>query len=124
LAGARVEVVESRPGVGLVVLRARVSAICPLTGILDVYDVEASYKPKGGRFVEAYSFARFLDGFQGRKIYQEELTTMIAEAICSSGAAERVRVKLRGVHGSVDLETVTELVCEEGKGAQERHEAG
>lgn len=113
MADTRIEVVESRPGVGLVVLRARVSAVCPLTGILDVYDVEVSYKPRGGRFLEAYSFARFLDGFQNRKIYQEELTTVIAEAVCSSGVVERVRVKLRGVHGSVDLETVAELDCVE-----------
>ncbi len=115
MADARIEVVESRPGVGLVVLRARVSAVCPLTGILDVYDVEVSYKPRGGRFVEAYSFARFLEGFQDRKIYQEELTTVIAEAICSTGAAERIRVKLRGVHGSVDLETIAELECSQAK---------
>jgi len=78
-----------------------------------VYTVEVSYTPKPGRALEAYSFAEFLESFQDKKILQEELTAEIARKLCATGAVERVEVRLRGIHGSVEVETKLQSNCSE-----------
>jgi len=86
----QVKTVKTRTEEALeVTLRAKASAICPLTGIVDVYTVEVSYTPKPGRALEAYSFAEFLESFQDKKILQEELTAEIARKLCATGGPWR-----------------------------------
>ncbi len=109
---ASLKTVEAR-GVRLstVVMRASARAVCPLTGITDIYEVVVEYKPKGERYIEAYSFEEFLRSFENRRIYQEELTQLVAREVCGTGAAEKVRVTVRGTHGGTELTTVVEMGC-------------
>ena len=94
-----------------VVMRSTMRAVCPLTNITDIYEVVVEYKPANGRYVEAYSFEEFLKSFESKKIFQEEVTRLIAEEVCASGAAEQVKVTLRGTHGGVELVTELEKNC-------------
>ncbi len=99
------------PLVEEVVLRSKATAICPLTEIVDSYEVEVSYKPRGTMFIEAYSFSKFLETYRDKKIYQEQLANEVAEAICRTRAVERVSVKMRGVHGSTEVIVLVEEKC-------------
>ncbi len=94
-----------------VILRSKATAICPLTKIVDSYDIEVSYKPRNNKFIEAYSFSRYLEKYRDREVYQEQLANEIAEALCRTGAVDQLVVKIKGVHGSTEVEVIVEEEC-------------
>jgi len=117
LSGGLLRTVEARC-VDRVVARGRVESVCPVSGVVDSYEVVVEYQPPQGhgvgvcRYLEAYSLHRFFEGFRGRSIFQEELTAMIAEEVCRAlGVGALVRVATRGPHGPVVLEAVVERRC-------------
>ncbi len=93
-------------------LRSVFDAVCPLTGLVDRYEVFVEYVPSSEKlYVEAYSFQEYLESFKNTRDYQEHITSRIARDICEAAKPERVRVILRGVHGAVEIESETVLEC-------------
>lgn len=92
-----------------VTLEAQVRALCPFTGAPDHYEVQVEFI-SSGTCIEAHSFQEYLDGFQARRISQEELTTAINDDLKSVAEPEVICTRLTGSHGSV---TITTEVCSE-----------
>ena len=110
MAGIRVIRVED--GASKVALRSVFDAICPLTGLVDRYELLVEYVPGSEKlYVEAYSFQEYLEGFKSTRDYQEHITSKIARDVCEAVKPEKVRVVLRGVHGAVEIESETILEC-------------
>jgi len=109
---ASIKSVRIEDGAGKVVLRSVFDAVCPLTGLVDRYELLVEYVPGDEKlYVEAYSFQEYLEGFKNTRDYQEHITSKIARDICEAVKPERVRVVLRGVHGAVEIESETVLDC-------------
>lgn len=115
--GGEPRVVEARC-VDRVEARGRVESVCPVSGVVDTYEVVVEYQPPQGhgvgicRYLEAYSLHRLLESYRGRRILQEELTADLAEKLCTAlGPGARVKVATRGPHGPVELEATVEKQC-------------
>ena len=109
---AGIKAVRIENGADKVILRSVFDAVCPLTGLVDRYELLVEYVPGDEKlYVEAYSFQEYLEGFKNTRDYQENITSRIAHDICKAVKPERVRVVLRGVHGAVEIESETVLVC-------------
>jgi NADPH-dependent 7-cyano-7-deazaguanine reductase QueF len=93
-----------------VVIEGYVEAKCPFTGAPDHYELSVEYVSRG-RCIEAISFSRWLGGFKGRSISQEELAFEILRFVKSLVDPSMVCVRLAGRHGSLDLSVE---YCEEG----------
>ncbi|NOZ88552.1 MAG: hypothetical protein GXO15_01360 [Crenarchaeota archaeon] len=110
-------VVEAGGCVDEVELEARVEAVCPVTGIVDVYRLMLRYTPprsaRGCRYLEALSVHDYLAGFRGIKILQEELAARIAEEVCRALGGGLVRVTLEGSHGPVAMRVTAARSCGE-----------
>ena len=107
-----IEAVKIDGGAEKVVMRSVFDAVCPLTGLIDRYELLVEYVPGPEKlYVEAYSFQRYLEGFKNTRDYQEKITAKIARDICESVRPKSVRVVLKGVHGAVEIESETRLEC-------------
>ena len=109
---AGIRVVRIEDGAERVVLRSVFDAVCPLTGLVDRYELLVEYVPGPEKlYVEAYGFQEYLEGFKNTRSYQESLTTRIARDICEAAKPRSVKVVLRGVHGAVEIESEARLEC-------------
>jgi len=107
-----IKVVQGSERISRVVLRSVVEAVCPLTGLVDRYNVAVEYSPgPEGLYVEAYSFQEYLESFRGKRIYQEDLVARIARDVCKAARPRWVCVTLVGSHGSVEIEAEHHLDC-------------
>ncbi|WP_317896048.1 hypothetical protein [Pyrofollis japonicus] len=97
---------------GKAILRSNFDAVCPITGLVDRYELLVEYEPgPENLYIEAYGFKEYLEGFREHRAYQEEITMKIARDICEAAKPRWVRVVLRGVHGSVEIESEARLEC-------------
>ncbi|ABM80891.1 GTP cyclohydrolase I [Hyperthermus butylicus] len=100
-------VVEGEACVEKVVLTGSVEAVCPVTGMVDLYRVIVEYKPSSAgrvcRYIEALSFHFYLQSYKGRKILQEELTATIVRDFCEALGGGEVKVVTEGYHGPVGM---------------------
>ncbi|ALL00275.1 QueF-like protein [Pyrodictium delaneyi] len=110
---AEIRVVQGAEAISRVTLRSVIEAVCPLTGLVDRYNVEVEYSPGEERlYIEAYSFQEYLESYRGKRIYQEELAAKIAHDVCRAAQPRWVRVTLVGTHGSVEIEAEHRIECE------------
>lgn len=112
--GAALRIVEA-DCVERVALRARVEARCPVSGVVDTYELVLEYEPprEGGRcrYIEAYSLHEYLQGYRGRSIFQEQLTAEVLRDACRALRGGRVRVTTRGAHAAVEAEVTASQSC-------------
>ncbi len=96
-------------------LRAVVEAVCPVTGIVDLYRLVLRYQPPGGpegcRYIEALSFHNYLSGFRGTRVLQEELAARVALDVCHALGGGSVVVELEGAHGPVEMRVRVARSC-------------
>ncbi len=85
------------------------TAICPVTGQPDFYDLRLSYRPKG-RLLESKAMKLYLWGFRERAVFAEALAAEIAAEVARAADPERVRVVVtQHVRGGIVTECVAEL---------------
>ena len=98
-----------------VTLRARVEARCPVSGVVDTYELVLEYQPPGDgercRYIEAYSLHEYLRSYQGRLILQEQLTAEVLRDTCRALGGGKVRVTTRGAHAAVEAEVTASQSC-------------
>ena len=108
-------IVEGEACVDKVVITGSVEAVCPVTGMVDLYRVTVEYKPPsvGGvcRYIEALSFHAYLQSYKGRKILQEELTAAIVRDFCKVLGGGEVKVVTEGYHGPVSMRAEASGSC-------------
>lgn len=77
------------------------TALCPVTGQPDIYEMELTYQPTG-RAVESKSLKHWLWGFRDRAIFAEELAPAIATAVRDAADARFATVRLtQNVRGGI-----------------------
>ena len=82
------------------------TALCPVTGQPDFYDLKLSYRP-GGRLLESKALKLYLWGFRERGIFAEDLAaTLLKELVAASGPAEMTVDLTQRVRGGLEIRTV------------------
>lgn len=94
-----------------VVIRASLTAVCPLTKTVDAYELTLSYVPREGRYLELSSLKEYLEGFKDREVFHEDLASIIAESVCREISAESVRVELRSTFLGMEVAVIKTLRC-------------
>lgn len=80
--GLDVVVVENAPD-SVRLHSDEVSALCPVTGQPDWYEVEIYYYPYAGRILETKSLKMYFETFRSKGIFAEQLATVVCEEITS-----------------------------------------
>lgn len=82
------------------------TALCPVTGQPDFYDLKLSYRPKG-RLIESKSLKLYLWGFRDRGIFAEDLAATLLEDLVRACGPEEMTVDLtQRVRGGLQIRTV------------------
>jgi 7-cyano-7-deazaguanine reductase len=82
------------------------TALCPVTGQPDFYDLKLSYRPKG-RLIESKSLKLYLWGFRDRGIFAEDLAATLLEDLVAACEPEEMTVDLtQRVRGGLQIRTV------------------
>ncbi|MBX6764144.1 MAG: preQ(1) synthase [Rubrobacteraceae bacterium] len=82
------------------------TALCPVTGQPDFYDLKLSYRP-GERLIESKSLKLYLWGFRDRGIFAEELAATLLEDLVRACGPEEMTVDLtQRVRGGLQIRTV------------------
>ncbi len=104
------ETFPTPPGVERVVCRSdEVTALCPITGQPDWYEVEITYLPLA-RCVESKSLKLFLQSFRNSGHFCEDFSHIIAKEVMRILAAKEVTVKIRQKpRGGISIEATTHL---------------
>jgi len=82
------------------------TALCPVTGQPDFYDLKLSYRP-GGRLLESKALKLYLWGFRERGIFAEDLAaTLLKDLVAASSPAEMTVDMTQRVRGGLEIRTV------------------
>ncbi len=82
------------------------TALCPVTGQPDFYDLKLSYRP-GGRLLESKALKLYLWGFRERGIFAEDLAaTLLKDFVAASSPAEMTVDLTQRVRGGLEIRTV------------------
>lgn len=82
------------------------TAICPVTGQPDFYELKLSYRPRE-RLVESKSMKLYLWGFRDRGVFAEDLAaTLLKELISACDPVEMTVDLTQQVRGGLQIRTV------------------
>ena len=82
------------------------TALCPVTGQPDFYDLKLSYRPSG-RLLESKALKLYLWGFRERGIFAEDLAaTLLKDLVAASSPAEMTVDLTQRVRGGLEIRTV------------------
>lgn len=82
------------------------TALCPVTGQPDFYDLKLSYRP-GERLLESKALKLYLWGFRDRGVFAEDLAaTMLKDFVSACGPVEMTVDLTQRVRGGLELRTV------------------
>ena len=82
------------------------TALCPITGQPDFYELELTYRPKGS-LIESKSLKLYLWGFRDRGIFAEDLAATLLEDLVASCDPDEMTVDLtQQVRGGLQIRTV------------------
>ena len=82
------------------------TAICPVTGQPDFYDLKLSYRPKA-RLLESKAMKLYLWGFRDRGAFAEDLAAMLLEDLVAACGPVEMTVDLtQRVRGGLQIRTV------------------
>jgi len=89
-------------------LKARFTAVCPISGAVDIYNLEVEYAGDG-KYVEVGSFREYLDAFKCQSWHYEDLCEKIwKDLVQTLGEGALVRVRLRSSYLGVAVEVEKE----------------
>lgn len=82
------------------------TALCPVTGQPDFYDLRLSYRP-GERLIESKALKLYLWGFRGRGIFAEDLAATLLKDLVAASSPVEMKVDLtQRVRGGLEIRTV------------------
>lgn len=82
------------------------TALCPITGQPDFYELELSYRPKAS-LIESKSLKLYLWGFRDRGIFAENLAaTLLEDLVAACDPAEMTVDLTQQVRGGLQIRTV------------------
>jgi 7-cyano-7-deazaguanine reductase len=82
------------------------TAICPITGQPDFYDLKLSYRPKEG-LIESKSLKLYLWGFRDRGVFAEDLAaTLLKDLVAACDPVEMTVDLTQQVRGGLQIQTV------------------
>ncbi|MGI8909621.1 MAG: preQ(1) synthase [Rubrobacteraceae bacterium] len=82
------------------------TALCPVTGQPDFYDLRLSYRP-GGRLLESKALKLYLWGFRERGVFAEDLAATLLKDLVVASRPEEMTVDLtQRVRGGLEIRTV------------------
>jgi 7-cyano-7-deazaguanine reductase len=82
------------------------TAICPVTGQPDFYELKLSYRP-GNRLLESKAMKLYLWGFRDRGIFAEDLAAILLQDLVAACEPEKMTVHLtQQVRGGLQIRTV------------------
>ena len=85
---------------------SELTALCPITGQPDFYDLTLSYRPKGS-LIESKSLKLYLWGFRDRGIFAEDLAATLLKDLVAACEPEEMTVDLtQRVRGGLEIRTV------------------
>lgn len=85
---------------------SELTAICPVTGQPDFYELKLSYRPVA-RLLESKAMKLYLWGFRDRGVFAEDLAAILLEDLIAACEPEEMTVDLtQQVRGGLQLRTV------------------
>ena len=82
------------------------TALCPITGQPDFYELELSYRP-GPRLLESKSMKLYLWGFRDRGIFAEDLAaTILKDLVAACDPVEMTVDLTQKVRGGLKIRTI------------------
>ena len=85
---------------------SELTAICPVTGQPDFYELKLSYRPVA-RLLESKAMKLYLWGFRDRGIFAEDLAAILLEDLIAACEPEEMTVDLtQQVRGGLQIRTV------------------
>ncbi len=82
------------------------TAICPVTGQPDFYDLKLSYRPRA-KLLESKAMKLYLWGFRDKGAFAEDLASMLLEDLVAACDPEEMTVDLtQQVRGGIKIRTV------------------
>ncbi|HEX6709834.1 MAG TPA: preQ(1) synthase [Rubrobacter sp.] len=82
------------------------TALCPITGQPDFYELKLEYRPKGS-LVESKSLKLYLWGFRDRGIFAEDLAaTLLKDLVAACDPDEMTIDLIQQVRGGLQIRTV------------------
>jgi 7-cyano-7-deazaguanine reductase len=82
------------------------TAICPVTGHPDFYELKLSYRP-GTRLLESKAMKLYLWGFRDRGMFAEDLAAILLQDLVAACEPEEMTVDLtQKVRGGLQIRTV------------------
>ncbi len=82
------------------------TAICPVTGQPDFYELKLSYRP-GTRLLESKAMKLYLWGFRDRGMFAEDLAAILLQDLVAACEPEEMTVDLtQKVRGGLQIRTV------------------
>jgi 7-cyano-7-deazaguanine reductase len=90
------------------------TAICPITGQPDFYELKLSYRP-GTRLLESKAMKLYLWGFRDRGIFAEDLAATLLEDLVAACEPVEMSVDLtQQVRGGLQIRTIVRHPTERG----------
>jgi 7-cyano-7-deazaguanine reductase len=85
---------------------SELTAICPVTGQPDFYELKLSYRP-AAQLLESKAMKLYLWGFRDRGVFAEDLAAILLEDLIAACEPEEMTVDLtQQVRGGLQLRTV------------------
>ena len=85
---------------------SELTAICPVTGQPDFYELKLSYRP-ATRLLESKAMKLYLWGFRDRGVFAEDLAAILLEDLIAACEPEEMTVDLtQQVRGGLQIRTV------------------
>ena len=82
------------------------TALCPITGQPDFYELKLNYRPKGA-LIESKSLKLYLWSFRDRGIFAEDLAaTLLKDLVAACGPTEMTVDLTQQVRGGLQIRTV------------------
>jgi 7-cyano-7-deazaguanine reductase len=82
------------------------TALCPITGQPDFYELKLDYRPKGS-LIESKSLKLYLWGFRDRGIFAEDLAATLLKDLVAACDPDKMTIDLtQQVRGGLQIRTV------------------
>ncbi len=91
----------------LVRLKTVGESICPVSKVVDVFEVTVEYMPRGA-VLSIEEFKKVVESYRGREILHEEVAVDLLEKIKNITNSPYVKVVIKSSYIGVDIEVVAE----------------
>jgi len=107
------ETINAKP-VDKVIIVAKLKAICPITKTIDNYQLTIEYIPDDGKYIELKSLREYLDSFDGKEIFHEDLANELATTIYRTIKPKSLTLKLESEYLGMHITIIKTLEKERG----------